>query len=396
MYEIQALPTGNGEAMTDQERTALIERLTQRFLGWKLPANFNPDGGISFDPIANKGYAFESRREPVGTNLLDADQARQMFEYLLAVETTPSVVCDLCGRGLEHSCYSPANLEADGGRNPHCPLRRYDAYAPSHRPADAATVQKILKEATERRASAEQSSVRGMSERMFPIMGYHDIPWRAIAPAEKQAQENHGQSLERLAERGGLSPCEACAVMQFRPWKKMDDGIAREVLDKLVLIELERQTKIAAHPQEQAAPTPPVMKIIEGLQHISFPLQSEEDGAIIADAIALLQSVAVPAVVEPPGCPTPGACSCTKAHISARPGITREQIAQIIEQGMHSVEWTAGKRPSIAELEAILNSSETPSISLLPDGSITAGEPRDAAYKCAEVIMALLEGKAAS
>lgn len=37
---------------------------------------------------------------------------------------------------------------------------------------------------------------------------------------EKQAQINHGQSLDRLAERGGLSPCEALAVVEKRAWKR--------------------------------------------------------------------------------------------------------------------------------------------------------------------------------
>lgn len=36
---------------------------------------------------------------------------------------------------------------------------------------------------------------------------------------EAQAQKNHGQSLQRLAERGGLSPDEALAIVQRRAWK---------------------------------------------------------------------------------------------------------------------------------------------------------------------------------
>lgn len=67
----------------------------------------------------------------------------------------------------------------------------------------------------------------------------------------------------------------------------------------------------------------------------------------------------------------------------------RKKLAAVIEHAMHGVEWTAGKRPSIADLEAILNSDAQPSIQILPDGSITAGEPREAAYKCADDIMAL-------
>ena len=34
-----------------------------------------------------------------------------------------------------------------------------------------------------------------------------------MAPHESQARNNHGQTLERLAQRGGLSPCEAWCVI---------------------------------------------------------------------------------------------------------------------------------------------------------------------------------------
>ena len=54
-----------------------------RFLGWKLPKNFNPDGGISFDNVGNKGTDYEYKREPCGTNLFDATQAEVMVRYML-------------------------------------------------------------------------------------------------------------------------------------------------------------------------------------------------------------------------------------------------------------------------------------------------------------------------
>lgn len=75
-------------------------------------------------------------------------------------------------------------------------------------------------------------------EKMFPIL--HDacikaIPWAAIAGHEAQAQRNHSQTLERLAGRGGLSPCEAVAVMTDAPWKRVGDAWARAKLMCLVL-----------------------------------------------------------------------------------------------------------------------------------------------------------------
>ena len=59
-----------------------IKHMSQRFLGWKLPDNFTPDGGISFEPIANKGQQFERKRDPTGTNLFDATQAEAMVRYI--------------------------------------------------------------------------------------------------------------------------------------------------------------------------------------------------------------------------------------------------------------------------------------------------------------------------
>lgn len=57
-----------------------IKRAVDRFLGWKLPADFYPDAGISFD----RSYA-EKWGMPSGTNLFHAGQAQAMFEYALKV-----------------------------------------------------------------------------------------------------------------------------------------------------------------------------------------------------------------------------------------------------------------------------------------------------------------------
>lgn len=63
-----------------------IDALVNRFLGWKLPANFNPDGGITFKAEYNEHTDHPMRHEPVGTNLFDYSQAKQMIEHLLADE----------------------------------------------------------------------------------------------------------------------------------------------------------------------------------------------------------------------------------------------------------------------------------------------------------------------
>ncbi len=95
--------------------------------------------------------------------------------------------------------------------------------------------------------------------RMFPIMGinynYKDliyeiresgalsivvqIPWDMIAPHEAQAKTNHGHTLMRLAERGGLGPAEALAVFQDRRYRHMPRGKANLELLALVTAFLE-------------------------------------------------------------------------------------------------------------------------------------------------------------
>lgn len=70
-------------------------------------------------------------------------------------------------------------------------------------------------------------------EPMFPILGddiIRAIPWALIAPHEAQAQRNHSQSLRRLSSRGGLSPCEAIAIIKDRPWSKVHPAWARAAL----------------------------------------------------------------------------------------------------------------------------------------------------------------------
>ncbi|HJV75455.1 MAG TPA: hypothetical protein VJ654_14610 [Noviherbaspirillum sp.] len=56
-----------------------IKEMVNRFLGWELPETFAPDCFISFD--SERAEQHESW--PIGTNLLTADQAKEMFEYCL-------------------------------------------------------------------------------------------------------------------------------------------------------------------------------------------------------------------------------------------------------------------------------------------------------------------------
>ena len=60
-----------------------LKPFVDRFLGWKLPPNFNPDGGITFKPDFNEGTPYPMKHEPVGTNLLTAIQAEEMLEQVM-------------------------------------------------------------------------------------------------------------------------------------------------------------------------------------------------------------------------------------------------------------------------------------------------------------------------
>lgn len=93
-----------------------------------------------------------------------------------------------------------------------------------------------------------------MTERLFPIspLSHHPdkdirelrqagtamivigLPWSMIAPHEAQAVRNHSQSLERLAERGGLGSCEAVAVLEDRRWRSMAPGEANQALVRIL------------------------------------------------------------------------------------------------------------------------------------------------------------------
>ena len=60
-----------------------------RFLSWRLPDDFSPDGGIEFHRLAGQQHG------PTGTNLLNAQQAEAMIRHLLY--PSPAEMVDLIG-----------------------------------------------------------------------------------------------------------------------------------------------------------------------------------------------------------------------------------------------------------------------------------------------------------
>ncbi len=58
---------------------------------------------------------------------------------------------------------------------------------------------------------------RGGKPKRFPILNAtgraRSVPWNALEPHRTQAMRNHGQTLEQLAERGGLDCAEMLAII---------------------------------------------------------------------------------------------------------------------------------------------------------------------------------------
>lgn len=65
-----------------------IKQMVNRFLGWRLPEDFRPDYGISFEPFFNVEWNAKQgkppqRRTPTGTNLFTSTQAEAMVRYII-------------------------------------------------------------------------------------------------------------------------------------------------------------------------------------------------------------------------------------------------------------------------------------------------------------------------
>jgi len=96
-----------------------------------------------------------------------------------------------------------------------------------------------------------------MSDRQFPVLyGYtlkgldwmpKSIPWSEAEKFREQAHTNHGQTLERLAERGGLAPEE---ILDAYNGMRLNFGkqSAEYHLEAFALV-----VKLAASPESQGA-----------------------------------------------------------------------------------------------------------------------------------------------
>lgn len=84
-----------------------------------------------------------------------------------------------------------------------------------------------------------------MSDSRFPVLNQQNcrlrdrkimprsVPWAFVEAFRRQAEENHGQTLERLAERGGLAPEEMWVAAHGRRPRQADMPDAQVAIDWL-------------------------------------------------------------------------------------------------------------------------------------------------------------------
>lgn len=75
------------------------------------------------------------------------------------------------------------------------------------------------------RAEQAERELAKLAQRKFPVLDPplgcpSRVPWSFVAPHEGQALRNHDQTLERLAQRGGLGAEELVAVVRGERWRE--------------------------------------------------------------------------------------------------------------------------------------------------------------------------------
>ena len=88
-----------------------IKHMVNRFLGWKLPKDFQPDAGIKYTPLP-----YADKLPPSGTNLFDATQADAMVRYM--VEGMPGAHPQKANKPEAAWLIEAAMRDADSSRLP--------------------------------------------------------------------------------------------------------------------------------------------------------------------------------------------------------------------------------------------------------------------------------------
>lgn len=142
--------------------------------------------------------------------------------------------------------------------------------------------------------------------KLFPILGSggQKIDFGLVAEHGKQAKANHYQSVERLAERGGLSWSELYAVLHDQRWQKMDENDAIIACRKLET----RYLSALASPEAEARLRERVAELEEERDdlldkldtRIAMHHETEEQLDRVKAEARLAQQADTPGVDEPP------------------------------------------------------------------------------------------------
>lgn len=141
---------------------------------------------------------------------------------------------------------------------------------------DIAELKAQLSAATARASELEKQVAR-FKARRFPVLeGGMSVPWEALVPHEPQAKANHGQSLERLAERGGLGWSEMLAVLEGKGLKAVREVTDKDAKSRVLALVTRRDAELSAL-GERVARAELQLKALDLL----CGLVSEEDGTVV-------------------------------------------------------------------------------------------------------------------
>ncbi|WP_409188398.1 hypothetical protein [Bradyrhizobium sp. RDM4] len=178
--------------MTDDQ----IRHMVDRFLGWKLPENFSPDGGVSFKKMLNEHTAHPAKHEPIGTNLLDAQQATVMVRYMIdGLPAEPPTARSSAGNVDALIAEIPADLYwhiAKGKLRPDEPLYACHIVNPNNEEVIAEAEHDDLMQAV---ALAVRSLASGESRQSLPPTASHaerEILDQLAASVREQVSDGDG------------------------------------------------------------------------------------------------------------------------------------------------------------------------------------------------------------
>lgn len=114
--------------------------------------------------------------------------------------------------------------------------------ATSKSPANNATIEP---KSHDEKVAAGHATLHRLNMPMLRCKYLAVMPMAMLLPFEARARRNHGQSLERLAERGGINSPEALAIMDDLPF----GGVKRCEENEILLLR-----RVEAYYHGQQAP----------------------------------------------------------------------------------------------------------------------------------------------